>query len=212
MRQALTKEQRDLVERNIRLALKAANEAARLMHFRVGADPAYSLDDLVSIAYYGLCLAAQRFRPEFGFRFSTYAMPYIRGIIRNELRGTWAGGIRVPRNLEVTLYPAVSSSDAPVPVGADDGILVEVRSIGSPEDDAVLAVDLLRLPEKESVVVRLYAAGYTQREIARKIGCSQSTVGRLLRQGLFGLLGRWSGGRLGRSRTHQSRRSRVTHA
>ena len=44
------------------------------------------LEDLMQIGYMGLIKAAQRFEPERGLQFSTYAVPMIAGEIRSQLR------------------------------------------------------------------------------------------------------------------------------
>lgn len=55
-------------------------------------------EDLVQIGYIGLIKAAERFEPERGFRFSTYAVPLIAGEIRSHIRDN--GRIKISRELK----------------------------------------------------------------------------------------------------------------
>ena len=56
------------------------------------------LEDLIQIGYIGLLKAAERFQPERGLAFSTYAVPMIAGEIRSQLRDQ--GAIKVSRSLK----------------------------------------------------------------------------------------------------------------
>lgn len=59
-----------------------------------GEDP----EDLIQIGYMGLLKAAQRFEPERGLQFSTYAVPMIAGEIRSQLRDQ--GAVKMSRSLK----------------------------------------------------------------------------------------------------------------
>ena len=56
------------------------------------------LEDLIQIGYIGLLKAAERFEPERGNKFSTYAVPMIAGVIKSQLRDQ--GRIKVSRSLK----------------------------------------------------------------------------------------------------------------
>ena len=57
------------------------------------------LDDLIQVSYLGLCLAVERFDPERGLEFKTFAAPTIIGELKRHFRDkTWA--VRVPRRLQ----------------------------------------------------------------------------------------------------------------
>ena len=77
----------ELVRRYLPLAKKLA---ARYRH---GAEP---FDDLIGVARYGLLKAVDRFEPDRGIQFSSYASPTILGEIKRHFRDrTWT--VRVPR-------------------------------------------------------------------------------------------------------------------
>ena len=60
-------------------------------------------EDLEQVAAMALMKALDRFEPERGFRFSTFAMPTIAGEVRNYLRDK-GGAIRVSRDTRSRLY------------------------------------------------------------------------------------------------------------
>jgi RNA polymerase sigma factor (sigma-70 family) len=76
----------ELVRRNLLLVTSVANK------FRV---PGVSFSDLVQEGTMGLMNAIDRYRPELGFRFSTYATQWIKQSVRRHIE--WNGkGVRVP--------------------------------------------------------------------------------------------------------------------
>jgi RNA polymerase sigma-B factor len=60
-------------------------------------------EDLQQVASIALMKAIERFEPDRGFRFVTYAIPTIAGDVRNYLRDK-ASGMRVPRDARQKLY------------------------------------------------------------------------------------------------------------
>ena len=56
------------------------------------------VEDLIQIGYMGLMKAVQRFEPERGLQFSTYAVPLITGEIRSQLRDQ--GTLKMSRSLK----------------------------------------------------------------------------------------------------------------
>lgn len=60
-------------------------------------------DDVVQIGMIGLIKAYDEFKPEFGTRFSTYAVPVIEGEIKKYLRDN-ADTIRFPRQIKIDFY------------------------------------------------------------------------------------------------------------
>lgn len=70
--------------------------------------PATSLDDLIQVARYGLVNALDRFDPDRGVRFTTYATSVIVGEIKHHFRdNSWS--LRVARSVQ-NLYLAISSA------------------------------------------------------------------------------------------------------
>ena len=61
------------------------------------------LEDLEQVAAIALLKAIERFEPQRGFRFVTYAVPTITGELRNHLRDR-GGLMRMPRDLRQRLY------------------------------------------------------------------------------------------------------------
>ncbi len=79
-----------LIQRHLPLARKLAARYAR------GSD---QLEDLVQVASVGLINAVERFEPEHGFAFSTYAVPTIIGELKRHFRDTtWT--VRVDRRAQ----------------------------------------------------------------------------------------------------------------
>jgi RNA polymerase sporulation-specific sigma factor len=66
-------------------------------------------DDIFQVGCIGLIKAIDNFDPQFGVRFSTYAVPMIIGEIRRFLRDEC--GIRVPRSTRDTAYKALQASE-----------------------------------------------------------------------------------------------------
>ena len=61
------------------------------------------VEDLEQVAAIALMKAIERFEPERGFKFMTYAVPTITGEVRNHLRDR-GGLMRMPRDLRQRLY------------------------------------------------------------------------------------------------------------
>jgi RNA polymerase sigma-B factor len=82
----------ELIESHLPLARSLAHR------YRHTAEP---LDDLVQVASLGLVKAAERWNPERGFAFSSFAVPTILGELRRHFRDkTW--DVRPPRGLQET--------------------------------------------------------------------------------------------------------------
>jgi len=64
-------------------------------------------DDVVQIGTIGLIKAYDGFKPEFGTRFSTYAVPMIEGEIKKYLRDN-ADTIKFPRQIKIDFYKIIS--------------------------------------------------------------------------------------------------------
>lgn len=89
----------------------------RLVHYfalRLSTGGGATYEDLVQVGYIGLITAIDRFDPEHGNSFVTYAAPTIVGVIKRYLRDhTW--GLKVPRRLRelgITLRKVAEEEEA----------------------------------------------------------------------------------------------------
>ena len=78
----------ELVRRNLRFVVSVAKQYATPMN---------PLEDLVNEGNIGLMLAAQKFRPEMGFKFISYAVWWVRKIIMEHLTKN-GRMVRLPAN------------------------------------------------------------------------------------------------------------------
>ncbi len=82
------------VERNLGLAHHVAERYIRSAGCRGGADP----EDIHAAACAGMVICVDRFDPSQGHQLSSYAVPYLQGVIRHHLRDHWMP-VKVPRRL-----------------------------------------------------------------------------------------------------------------
>ena len=73
----------ELVDGNLDLVRKIANEIHRLVHRRI------EVDELINMGTIGLIEAARRYDPQRGFQFSTFAYYRIKGAILDGVRRQW---------------------------------------------------------------------------------------------------------------------------
>ncbi|KFU77086.1 RNA polymerase sigma-B factor [Amycolatopsis lurida] len=197
-------------------------------------------EDLVQVARIGLINAVDRFDPDRGHDFLSFAVPTIMGEVRRHFRDTgWS--VRVPRRLK-ELHVSLSQGTAalsqqfgraPTPTELAEYLGLEVNdvregllagqayqtlsvdkpvhdnatealsladTIGEEDHDMALVEThealqpLLReLPKRErAILVMRFFGGYTQTQIAERIGISQMHVSRLLSQTLDQLRGKLS--------------------
>ncbi len=91
----------ELIERHLPLARRLA------MRYRYTSEP---IDDLVQVASMGLVLAAQRYDPERGVSFPSFAVPTIVGELRRHIRDHgWS--TRVPRSVQENVLRVASAAD-----------------------------------------------------------------------------------------------------
>src|SRR5215213_4532012 len=170
------------------------------------------LDDLVQVASLGLTKAVDRFDPERGLEFTTFATPTIVGELKRHFRDKgWA--VRVPRrvqelhlrvtrvvddlSLELGRPPIDAGSayrSASLDAGRSDdedtpGLLGQLGTtdaeLDRAERRAALSPLIAGLPEREQIMLYLrFYEGMTQSEIAKRLGISQMHVSRLLTRSL----------------------------
>jgi DNA-directed RNA polymerase specialized sigma subunit len=89
----LTREQQTLVEEHKWIAGRLAHGAKCLTGGHTGS---LTREDLESIANFALCVAATRYKPDMGVKYSTYAWNTARGYIQHALRD-YSRMVRTPR-------------------------------------------------------------------------------------------------------------------
>lgn len=95
---------------------------------------AFLFDDLVQVGYMGLMGAIDRFDPNRGIKFSTYAVPTIRGEIQRYFRNHfWL--LKVPRDLQEANYKVIKAIDKLWSfLGRDPTVTEIAESIDMPEE------------------------------------------------------------------------------
>ena len=134
--------------RNSLVELNLALVRFALRRFRGRAEP---VEDLMQVGTIGLIKAINRFDPERGTEFPTFALPTIRGEIMRFLRDT-SWGVSVPRRLQELRLRLAKAGDE-----LD-------QSLGRAPTTAELAAHL-DLSEKEVVEGLAASNGYTTRSI-----------------------------------------------
>ena len=187
-------DRKELIEQNLGLVHACANR------FR-GRGIEY--EELYSAGCLGLVKAADGFREELGFAFSTYAVPAVLGEIRRLFRD--GGAVKVSEKLTkengreptVTELSKILGIDCfavsellnislpPVSLTASDDDNERQTDVPVPSgEDAIqdkLALEevLKALPQKDQTLIRLrYFKGFTQSATAEKLGMSQVQVSR----------------------------------
>lgn len=89
----LTKAQQKLVEEHRWIAGRLAHSARSMTGGHTGC---FTRDDLESVAFFALCVAATRYDPTLGWKFSTFAWNTARGYIQHALRDH-SRMVRIPR-------------------------------------------------------------------------------------------------------------------
>jgi RNA polymerase sigma-B factor len=150
------------------------------------------VDDLEQAGTVGLLNAVDRFEPDRGVDFLSYAVPTVTGEIRRHFRDrTWA--MRVPRRLK-DLQSAINSAIGPLSqelgraprpseIAHRLGLSTEEVVEGLDAQQAYRSTSLDELPERERRIrVLRFFGNMTQTQIADRIGISQMHVSRLLAQ------------------------------
>ncbi|HEV2071315.1 MAG TPA: SigB/SigF/SigG family RNA polymerase sigma factor [Acidimicrobiales bacterium] len=100
-----------------------------------------SLDDLVQVASLGLLKAVERFDPDRGLRFTTFATPTIVGELKRHFRDNgWA--LRVPRRVqELRLRVTGVSHQLQLQLGRSPTVAEIAQRAGTTEDEVIEAID-----------------------------------------------------------------------
>lgn len=100
------------------------------------------LEDLVQVGMIGLINAIDRFDPDRGTKFSTYATPTIVGEIRRHFRDkSWS--MKVPRRLqELNLAASKAADELGQKLGHTPTIQEIARHVGASEEETIEAIEL----------------------------------------------------------------------
>ena len=107
-------------------------------------DKGVEYDELVQAGCVGLILACDRFDPERGFRFSTYAVPLILGEMRRLFRE--GGSVRVSRRMRDLAKRARDYMDEKSRQGAPPSMDEVADFLGVQREEAALALSATRTP------------------------------------------------------------------
>jgi RNA polymerase sigma factor (sigma-70 family) len=175
-----------LVLRNMGLVYRIAGRYAPLAQDAV--------DDMVQEGCLGLIRAVERFQPDYGVQFSTYAYHVISGSIKNYLRArrrllaySSASREQPDEELSTSVERPIGRGETLVsPESLDAVPEALVQDFSDAVVDRVVTTDLLdRLPPLERRIVHhLFYEDLTQREIATAVARSTSRVSRLMRSAL----------------------------
>src|SRR5919198_217448 len=175
----------ELVDRFMPLARRLAARYAG------GAEP---FDDLVQVASVGLVKAIDRFDPERGTAFSTFAVPTILGELKRHFRDRgWS--VHVPRDVQERIlkveramaelpaklgHSTTGDGDEPGPLR--DRIGAEDLAFDTVEYGEAIGPVLDEISDRDRTVLHLrFVEDMTQSEIAEQVGVSQMHVSRILR-------------------------------
>ena len=158
-----------LIEGNMRLALYIAKQF----------DGQMDSDELVAIAMLGLVKSADSFKPELGFKFSSFSAACIQKEILHALRRAKKTYLDVP-------------IETVVACGENDELKIEdtlydlntEKYFQEIEDNQTVHSILSneRLTSKERMILDKWIKGKKQKEIARDIGQTQANVSRTLKK------------------------------
>jgi RNA polymerase sigma-B factor len=138
----LFRELRSRGEEELRAYLIQAHDGLVRHVVKQYAESGESVEDLLGVARLGLINAIDRFDPERGTQFATYAVPTIKGEVRRYFRDKgW--GLKVPRRLqELVLRTKRAMEELTVQRGRSPTYPELATALGESEDDIIEAVEL----------------------------------------------------------------------
>jgi RNA polymerase sigma-B factor len=132
----------ELIECHLRLAEHLARRFA---------NRGVALDDLVQVASLGLVKAVERFEPERGLEFSTFATPTIVGELKRHFRDKgWA--VRVPRRVQ-ELHSQINSlvGELTQRLGRSPTIIELAKASGTSEEEVLEAMEAAQAYRSASI-------------------------------------------------------------
>ena len=121
-------------------------------------------EDLEQVAAIALMKAIERFEPERGFKFTTFAMPTIAGEVRNHIRDK-GGAIRVNRDTRSRLYQLRKVTDALTQQLQREPSLKEIAAAMQVTPDELLSL----LDARDASEVMSMDAGMSSDEDAQRL-------------------------------------------
>lgn len=174
----MTKATRDqLVSDNIGLLLWHARQFAAKYGKQVEAG------DYVTAGYLAMVEAAKRYRPDEGCSFEQFSRFRIYGAMMDQLRD------EVGRTENTRRRKMHTSDRQPNRIGVIDSGFARVES-----EDWVNRAASLPVDERDGLVVRMKAAGFTHKEVGARLGCCETNVSHMIRKSIKPQLAAWVGG------------------
>lgn len=159
----------NLVEQYVPLANKLAFQKKK------GLPKHIDIEDLRSAAYLGLVEAANRFKPEHGVCFSTFAYPRINGAIIDYLRDL--GWLKRGDTCNIISLDAPSADESCVL--ADTVASKEKRN----DHEEVLEVVSLNLDNQAKDVIRYYFIDeLSMKEVGERFGVTEGRISQLIKE------------------------------
>jgi RNA polymerase sigma-B factor len=134
------------------------------------------LDDLIQVGMIGLINAIDRFEPERGIKFSTYATPTIVGEIKRYFRDR-AWNLKVPRWLqELNLQVMKANEVLTQKLGRSPDIPEIAEFVGCSEEEALNAIELGNAYETVSLDTKLNTDGEAALTLNDSIGAEDQDL------------------------------------
>lgn len=148
-------------DRNPSIRDKLILRHQNLVHYLAGkfANRGIPLEDLAQVGMIGLINAVDRFDPDRGLQFSTYATPTILGEIRRHFRDKgWS--LKVPRRLqELNIAAAKAAEQISAAMGRSPTIAEVAERIGASEEETLEAIELGNAYETVALDAPMQAQG-----------------------------------------------------
>jgi len=162
------------------------------------------LDDIVQVGYLGLIKAIERFDPDLGYEFTTFATLTVAGEIKRYFRDKGTA-IRFPRRLQELHASVVRVNEQmKIELGREPTVSELAERLGVTPDDVTEAMEMgpayvplsveMRdvldramehlTPRERAIMAMRFYEQMSQSEIARRLGISQMHVSRLQRAAL----------------------------
>lgn len=154
--------------------------------------PGSEFDDLFSVGCIGLAKAVDRFDPNKGTQFSSFAVPYIRGEILHYLeRDCYRYGIKISRNLFWDKDFRIPTLELDQSVGWDsettwlEKIELQADNTHTYEEQDFAWWMLSQLSDKNRLILEgIYYQGLTQKQVAGRMNVSEVTIMRNKRKAI----------------------------